>query len=178
MFPRKRKKRFDEFLSDMDEEFREMERYMGKVFEDVRNMSPKEPGEGGPYIYGFSMRIGPDGKPHMEEFGNVPGIDESGVPEISEEREPLTDVIEKEKEISVIFELPGIEKKDINLNITDDVLSIDVDSNARKYRKEIELPCEVKPKSAKASYKNGVLEVKIDRVKEKKEDKGINIKVE
>ena len=178
MLPWRRKRWFDEFLSGLDEEFRDMEKEMSRVFEEAKKRSLEEPSKGGPYVYGFSMRVGPDGKPHIEEFGNVPEIGVSGAPGISEEREPLTDVIERDKNISVIFELPGIEKDDINLNVSEDSLSIDVDSKARKYRKDVQLPCKVKSESAKATYKNGVLEVKIDRVKEKKKEKGVSIKVE
>ena len=56
-----------------------------------------------PFVYGFSMRVGPDGKPHIEKFGNTeaspfdmsaraPAGGSSEAPGGS--REPLTDVIE------------------------------------------------------------------------------------
>ena len=144
MFPRRRKRRpgdpwnflGDDFFSDVDAEFREMEENMARTFDEFRKMSEKEPQEGGPFVYGFSMRVGPDGKPHIEKFGNVPHVGEEKSLETSE-REPLTDIIEGEKEISVIAELPGIEKEDINLDVTEDSLSINVDNAARKYHKEL-----------------------------------------
>ena len=50
-------------------------------------------------------------------------------------------------------------------------------SNSKhKYYKEVELPSEVDPKSAKANYKNGVLEIRLKKIK--KEKKGYEIKVE
>ena len=94
-----------------------------------------------------------------------------GRPRISirEEREPLVDVMETDDEVKVIAELPGVEKKDIKLYGTEDTLTISVDTAERKYYKKVELPSAVDAKSAKASYKNGVLEV---RLKKKKEPEG------
>ena len=57
-------------------------------------------------------------------------------------------------------------------------MSVKVDTGKRKYHKKLKLPCEVKPKSAKANYKNGVLEVKIERTVKKEKKKGVNVKVE
>ncbi len=167
---------FDEFFRDMDEEFRYMEENMARMLDEARKMSSKKPGEGGPYVYGFSMRVGPDGKPHIEEFGNVPGI-EVPTSDSSERREPLTDIIEGNKDITVIAELPGIAREDIKLDVNEESLSIKVDTADRKYYKDLSLPCKVKPDATKARYKNGVLEVKVKRAKEKRE-KGVSVKVE
>ena len=61
---------------------REMNR-MFNVFNDISTNAPKElvreyetldgdkVREVGPIVYGYSMTIGPDGKPHVKEFGNV-----------------------------------------------------------------------------------------------------------
>ena len=147
---------FDEF-----ERFEEMmDEMMRRAFEQM------EKGEGvrvyGPYVYGFSMSIGPDGKPIIREFGNVqPG---RFGPQIREEREPLVDVMEEKDEVVVVAELPGVEKEDINLNATEDELIISVDTPQRKYYKELTLPAKIDPSSAKARYKNGVLEVRLKKV--------------
>jgi HSP20 family protein len=163
----------------MDEEFRQMEENMARIFEDAMKFSSEKPGDGKPYVYGFSMRVGPDGKPKIEEFGNVPGAKMIGSGETTDEREPLTDIIEEEKEVTVIAELPGIEKKDIKLDVDERNITIDVDTTERKYHKDLELPCVVKPDTSKANYKNGVLEVKINKVEEKKKGRGgVNVKIE
>jgi len=169
--PKKRWPFRDDIFDELDREFEEMEKNISKMFEDMRKASVEGQGEEGPYVYGFSMRVGPDGRPHVEEFGNIPGREGE---EISTDREPLTDVIEGEREISVIAELPGIGKKDIDLSATEDSLRIRVDTPERKYHKELRLPVRVKPDTTKASYKNGVLEVKLKRVGEK----GVKVDVE
>lgn len=174
-----RKGFFDDFFSDFEEEFRQMEENMGKIFDDAFKLS-KEPGGKKPYVYGFSMRVGPDGKPRIEEFGNVRGTGPSGISEVSDEREPLTDVIEGDEEVSVIVELPGVEKKDIKLNTDGNSITIDVDTANRKYHKELDLPGEVRPETANATFKNGVLEVKLTRVKKKESEnkRGFNVRID
>lgn len=131
------------------------------------------------------MTIGPDGKPKIREFGNVkpsfkPGAFGLARPSLDakEEREPLIDVISTEDEIKVVPELPGVEKEDIKLHGTEDTLTISVDTPKRRYFKEVEMPAKIDPKKAKTSYKNGVLEVTIPKIKEKKKPRGEPIKIE
>src|SRR6476661_2041525 len=79
--------------------------------------------EVGPIVYGYSMTIGPDGKPHVREFGNVKTIDKVGSknsigqylgkPSISADREPIADITSTDKEVKVVLEMPGIKKEDI-----------------------------------------------------------------
>ncbi|MEM3030594.1 MAG: archaeal heat shock protein Hsp20 [Candidatus Micrarchaeia archaeon] len=194
MFPRKKKGTgffFD--IGDIEDEFerirQEMERMMGDMFrfsefpEEVKEeRGPK--GERiirrGPFVYGFSMRVGPDGKPQFQEFGNVKPMIRAvaGGEGAPGEMEPLVDVIQEKEVVTVIAELPGVAKEDIHLKATEDKLSIKVDTPERKYSKTVHLPVKVKPETAKASYKNGVLDVKIQRREPGKEEKGSEIKVE
>ena len=101
-----------------------------------------------------------------------------GEPGISEEREPLSDIIEGDEEVSVTVEIPGVEKEDIDLNVTEDSLDIRVNSAKRKYHKLLDLPCDVKPKTTKATYKNGILDVVIKRKERKKPGEGYRATVE
>ncbi|MCD6171230.1 MAG: Hsp20/alpha crystallin family protein [Thermoplasmata archaeon] len=164
---------FEDIFEDFDERFRKMQKYMNKIIRDA--MEGRMPaGEGKPIIYGWSMRVGPDGKPHFTEFGNV-----TKERMLAEEpvREPLVDVIESNDKISVTAEVPGVEKKDINLEIIDNnKLIIKVETAERKYYKEVELPAEVDEKSAKATYQNGVLDVELKKLRPKKKGKKIEIK--
>lgn len=133
--------------------------------------------EYGPFIYGYSVRIGPDGKPIVREFGNVKRKVSPVKPlEVKEATEPLVDVITEEDTIKVIAEVPGVNKQDVRLNVAGKTLSIRAESERRKYSKDVELPEEVDPKMAKASYKNGILEVTLSRIR--KERKGEEIPVE
>ncbi len=162
---------FEDVFEEFDEKFRRMQHYMNKIMKDVMEGKIPSPREGGPIIYGWSMRIGPDGKPHFQEFGNVPSK-----PGIQEEvREPLVDVIEGDDKVSVTAEVPGVKKDDIELEVVDDTLKIQVDTKERKYYKEVKLPCEVDANSAKATYQNGVLDVELKKIKPKKKGKKIKV---
>src|SRR5919112_745562 len=71
-----------DLFRNFDNMHKEMNR-MFNVFNDISNNAPKElireyetsdggkVREVGPIVYGYSMTIGPDGKPHVREFGNV-----------------------------------------------------------------------------------------------------------
>jgi len=179
------------FFEDIDEIFREMEEIMRREFEEISRRTPNDlirerklpdgstVREWGPFVYGYSITIGPDGKPQIREFGNIKPAAGPGRPriDIREEREPLVDVMESNGEVKVIAELPGVEKKDIKLHGTETTLTISVDTPQRKYYKEVELPVEVDPKKAKSSYRNGVLEVTLPKKKEER-PKGEPIKIE
>ncbi|MEM2569571.1 MAG: archaeal heat shock protein Hsp20 [Candidatus Bathyarchaeia archaeon] len=190
---RRRHRPFSSFFEEIDEMFREMERIFEREFEEFSRRVPKDlvrervlpdgtkVHEWGPFVYGYSITIGPDGKPEIREFGNIkPGVGgRFGRPSISirEEREPLVDVINTNNEIKVIAELPGVEKDDIKLHGTETTLTISVDTPQRKYYKEVELPDKVDPKQAKSTYKNGVLEVTLPK-KKGEAPKGEPIKIE
>ncbi|MBD3262597.1 MAG: Hsp20 family protein [Candidatus Altiarchaeales archaeon] len=164
--PWKRRRRFfenDPFFEDLDEWMEDIMKQMRQSMENA----PDVEGRKGPFVYGYSVRVGPDGEPHVERFGNVSPKSR----QVPSGREPLTDVVEGDDQLSVIAELPGIEKQDIDLSTGEQELEINVNTAKRNYHKNIRLPCDVDPDSAKASYKNGVLEVKLDRREKKKPDK-------
>jgi len=164
-------------LGNMDEVFREMEEMMEREFRQLSKKAPRElvrertlpdgtkVNEWGPFVYGYSVTIGPDGKPKVREFGNVKPETRIGSPhiDVKEKREPLIDVMTTNGDVKVIVELPGVEKKDIKLHGTENSLTIS--------------PAKVDPKEAESSYKNGVLEVMLQKRKEEK-PKGEPIKIE
>ncbi|MEM4481590.1 MAG: archaeal heat shock protein Hsp20 [Desulfurococcaceae archaeon] len=129
-----------------------------------------------PYVYGFSITIGPDGKPIIREFGNVKRV--RGKPSVVEEREPLVDVFESEEGMTVVAEIPGVDKDKIDVKVSEDgkTLIISASNEKRKYYKEVDLPAKADPSSAVATYKNGVLEVKLKKLKGN--GKGVKVKVE
>jgi len=173
---KRRRNPFDFFGIDdeFDRIFRDMERMMSRMFRDF-DYNWIKPGSS--FIHGFNIHVGPDGKPHIEQFGNRPLKKSDGERSISDEREPLTDVIEGNEDVSVTVELPGVEKEDINVNVTDQGVEISVDTTQRKYYKQVDFPCDVLPKTTKATYKNGVLDIVIKR-KEKKKSEGHRVTIE
>ncbi len=169
MFPRRKKGFPFPFDDDFDRIFEDMEEMMKEMIEKIEKGEIKD---NGPIVYGVSMRIGPDGKIIVDEFGNKP---KEG--EITGEREPLTDIINDKEEITVIAELPGVTKEDISVKVNDRDLIIKVNKAERKYFKKLRLPAPVDPKSAKAHYNNGILEVRFKKLN-KKDENGIKIDIE
>lgn len=155
---RKRRKRpwFDVFM-----EFKEIEKIMDEMMQQTFRKSKRFRS----YVYGFSITIGPNGRPGIREVGNVKKSRYG--PRIREQRQPLVDVLDEEEEVMVVVELPGVEKEDIKLYGTEDLLTISVDKPQRKYFKEIEMPAKVNVREARVSYKNGVLEVTLPKIEGK-----------
>ena len=179
---RDKKNPFD-FIGDEEFEriFEEIQRMFEStnfkdMLEDMMRGGGAEPNKR--FVHGFSFNVGPDGKPKLQEFGNKPVKTPKGTPTVSDEIEPLTDIIEGENDVSITVEIPGVEKDDIDLNVTDGALEIKVNKANRKYRKLVDLPCNVKPKSTRATYKNGILDVVLDKKEKKKTGTGFKINVE
>src|SRR5438874_13639010 len=117
---------FDQIRRQMEREFEDMEKRIPKDL--VREYNTPQGGkvrEVGPIVYGYSMTIGPDGKPKVREFGNFRssssplrggGRSSFARPLISSEREPLADVTTTDKEVKVIVEMPGVSKENIRVN--------------------------------------------------------------
>jgi len=188
-------KRFRErrglFFPDIDRMIEEMEREMAETFRDMESRMPSDMvrvrrlpdgsvrREYGPFVYGYSVKIGPDGKPVVREFGNIkPGIPGEGRPPLNlqEQREPLVDIIEEDEEIRVIAELPGVDKSDIRLSVTESSLTIDVDAPERRYFKELELPADIDDTTVKSTLRNGILETTMR--KRKRRGSGTQVKIE
>jgi HSP20 family protein len=84
--------------------------------------------------------------------------------EVNEKRDPLVDIFDEENVIKVMADLPGIERGDIDLDLTNDLLTIKVDTPTRKYYKQVKLPALVEKKILEATYKNGILEIKLKKI--------------
>jgi HSP20 family protein len=126
----------------------------------------------------------------FEEFGGRPRTrrllpgGEQGAIVPAEHREPFIDVIETDKEVIATAEMPGLEKQDIKLNVSEDRLEISAETKHEEKKEEkgyvyrerrsgsyyraISLPSTVDPDKSKASYKNGVLEIKMPKTEVKK----------
>ncbi len=179
------------FFPEIDRMIEEMEKEMTESFSEMENFVPRDmvrvrrlpdgsvKREYGPFIYGYSVKIGPDGKPIIREFGNIkPGLGGEGRPplDLKDQREPLIDIVDEDDNIKVVAELPGVNKEDISLYLTENSLTIDVNTPERRYHKELELPVEIEEASARSRFFNGVLETTM--TKKKPRGKGTPIKIE
>ena len=110
-------------------------------------------------------------------------------------RTPRMDIYETDGEVVAEVELPGVDPKNIEVEVKDNVLKVEAKAEEKKevkergyYRKEmgaryfkrqVSLPTEVIGEKAEAEYKEGVLKITIPKVKptKKEEKKGIKIKI-
>ncbi len=103
---------------------------------------------------------------------------------------PYVDVIDRKTDIVVTADLPGVDKKDIRINVSGDVLEISAERKAEReetekgylrhersynrFYRSIRLPAPVEKNKAKALFNNGVLEIILPRA-EKAETSSIPV---
>ncbi len=108
-------------------------------------------------------------------------------------RMPPVDVYEEKDAVVVKAELPGMKKEDIEVNLVGETLTIKGEKKEDQevkqddyYRRErsygsflrsVALPCEVKSGEIKASFKDGVLEVRMPKTEEAKK-KTVTVKID
>jgi HSP20 family protein len=105
-------------------------------------------------------------------------------------REPICDVWEDEKDVFLTLEIPGVKKENIKIRLTEDEFEVTADTKTGikeegegikraesryfSFYKKMKLPTKVIPEKAKATFENGVLEIKIPK---KEERKGFEVKI-
>ena len=108
-----------------------------------------------------------------------------------EGKTPSVDVIEKDDEVIVKAELPGVDKKDLDISVTNNTVTIkgstsheEKEEKGDYYRSEISrgsysrtlsLPAEVDEEKTKAKFKNGILKLTLPKLKKSKRH---NVKVD
>jgi len=99
-----------------------------------------------------------------------------------EARMPRIDVVDRESELLVRAELPGVDKKDLDISLSENVLTIKASSSHEQkeekgdyYRCEISrgsfartipLPAYVDGDKAKANFKDGILELTLPKIEQ------------
>ena len=92
---------------------------------------------------------------------------------------PAIDVVEKDNAFEITAELPGLEAKNIELSLSDDILTIKGEKNEEKeektkdryvserrygsFRRSLQLPSSVEAAKIDASFKSGVLSVTLPK---------------
>ena len=164
-------------FEELDREFAEAEDMLSRMFRTALEIGSSSTSEY-PYYYGYQVTVGPDGRPRVREFGNIrPAA--KGLVEQSGVRQPLVDSIlnEKENTLTITAEMPGVDKENINVNVTKQYVTIHAEKGDKKYHADIPIDVELRDSSAKATYSNGILELKI-KLKEASKPKGKTIKIE
>lgn len=102
---------------------------------------------------------------------------------------PAADVIEEDEQVRVLVDLPGVHEKDLDLTLQGNSVVVEGDRrdphpgttprkgeiHYGKFRREVNLPCEVLAEDIDATLRNGVLEIRLPR-RQKKSGIKINLK--
>jgi HSP20 family protein len=97
---------------------------------------------------------------------------------------PSINVSETDSEIEITAEMPGVEEKEIDVSLTDDIVTIKAEKKSETeksekdyrlmersygmYERSLRLPCEVKVDKVQAAFKNGVLKITMPKSSETK----------
>lgn len=110
-------------------------------------------------------------------------------------RTPRMDIYESNGDVVAEVELPGVDPKNIEVEVKEKVLKVEAKTEEKKeekkkgyYRKELSagfykrvvpLPVEVKGEKAEAKYEEGILKITIPKARpeKKKKEKGVKVKV-
>jgi len=86
------------------------------------------------------------------------------IPSLIKERQPLLDVFEEEDYLIVLAELPGVDKKDMNIKVDENTVTISASNKTKNYLKKVLLPTLIRKDTIKSTYKNNVLQVKLQKL--------------
>jgi HSP20 family protein len=105
----------------------------------------------------------------------------SDLPAPFEGKTPRVDVIERDDEIIVKAEVPGVDKKDLDISVTDNSVSIKgstrheakeekgdyyrCEISSGSFSRMVRLPADVDAEKARSKFKDGVLELTLPKMK-------------
>ncbi|MDA4122343.1 MAG: hypothetical protein OK456_04080 [Thaumarchaeota archaeon] len=139
-------------LDELDHFFDDFERSLENVIRSSVNTGQKVFSR--PVVAGMAMGVGPEGKPTIHFFGdNLVGP--NGF------RAPIYEQVldEKEGNLRLLVEIPGVEKEDVEISALPQKVSLGAEKGERKYKIDVPLEREIDPDSGTATLKNGLLEV-------------------
>ncbi|PWU82627.1 MAG: heat-shock protein Hsp20 [Candidatus Nitrosopolaris wilkensis] len=197
-------RRFDSryFADDLFTDFEEVEKIFEDAFMDIKATKElmidyeiqKDVGveEFSSFVYGYSMTMELDDRPHVREIRNIriDSVGSSGSskkrkrvskynsPQITSEREPLAEVNVYDKEVKVVLEIPGVSKEHIKIQAYKNSVEVCSDHPQRKYQ-VIDIPQVADIKTIRSTYKNGILEIVFKKKEKlKRNNKGRELRIE
>lgn len=115
-------------------------------------------------VYGFSVKtgLGEQGV-KVEPFGNIRKDERSGLVEVREIREPMTDLFDEPTHILIVAEVPGVTQEDVRLEVQGDILTLVAERGEKKYRKEMLLPASFSADQMSFTYRGGIVEIRLNK---------------
>jgi len=107
---------------------------------------------------------------------------------------PQVDIVERDEALEISAELPGLDREDIDVSLSDDLLTISGEKHVEReeeegsvyrmersygsFRRQVALPCEIEADAVEATFKNGVLTITLPKVCAEEARKRITVKSE
>ena len=117
----------------------------------------------------------------MDMMAVIPQIDARAMPKTAlfgkPKHEGTMSYEERDKDIVFTIDMPGVDKKDIDINVEDHSITVKAENGgSRKYNYSRKFKPSVDIDSAKATFKNGVLDISLTKVPEASKGKSVKIK--
>jgi len=110
----------------------------------------------------FTCSLDEDGCVQVDDFGFLgEQLKKSGAPE------PLVEIIEFKTEILAVVDATNLPTKDIDFKVSGNSLEL-AEKKSKKFLKKVLFPCNVNAESVRASFNNGVLEIRLSKKKNEK----------
>lgn len=77
--------------------------------------------------------------------------------------EPLVDIFEEADHTLIVADMPGVNEKDIHVDLKDDILQISTKTSKKNYQKEILLKESFTKDKIIHTYKNGILKIRLTK---------------
>ena len=117
-------------------------------------------------VYGLSIKtgLGEQGQHELkvEPFGNI-HRQPTGERTKKDLREPIVDVFEEADHVLVLAEIPGVSKKNVQLKLDDDRLTLTAEHGNAAYWKKVTLPQKFSADKMRWECTNGILKIRLDR---------------
>ena len=84
-------------------------------------------------------------------------------PLYADKQDSVGDWEDRNGEISVTIEMPGVDKKDIELTVDEHTVSIEADNDERQYSISKTFDATLNPDKVTANLNNGILDIKIKK---------------
>jgi HSP20 family protein len=161
----------------LNREFADAESLLDKTFGTLQESGDDKKPTLPYYYYGYQLSVGPDGIPHVKEFGDVKPLTQRPGP--SGSKEPLVDksVDKKRNILRITAEMPGLNKQDIKVQVQEGLVSIHAEKGEKKYHTELPVEHRLDENSVKATYVNGILELNF-KISEQAKPKRKEVKVD
>ena len=113
--------------------------------------------------FGFSIKFGSLDDNSVKSKPLESNTHSSGKYDITvfELPEPLVDIFEETDHTLIVADMPGVNEKDIHVDLKDDILQISTKTDEKNYQKEILLKESFTEDRVVHTYKNGILKISL-----------------